>query len=257
MAAAWPPARGKGQLIFKLSTFQGASQFDENSQAQPYPNSGVASQQEANLYLEYGLTSTLTLVADLYADLPAYQDSFNHFETLSFGTEQLALRYRLSPANSPMVWAIQGLVKVPADPTNVSPVAGDRQVDLEARLLAGHTWPIAPYYPFVDLEGAYRYRFGYPPSQIRLDATVGAHLGGRWMAIVDGEGITSLPGGRLYVPPGSDQLRDPSFDLYKGEASIVYRLAPGWHLQAGAFDNLAGRNTGAGLGLFAASWWGW
>jgi hypothetical protein len=254
-AAAWPQPEGHGLEVLTFSWYQTGSIFTERWTRQPLSKDGRFFKHEVNNYIEYGLTDRITLVGNFfYNPTLHFSDQTSNVQSSGFGDQEFAVRYGLNSGSSPMVWSIQGLVKIPTYTLSRNPPPGLGQTDYEIRLLNGHGWDAYGKHLFWNVEGAYRYRTQFPADEFRLDATIGADPFPRWTILAQMFTIKGFRNGELIAIPGNPTL-NPNFDLIKGQLSVVYRVTTALRVQVGGSAPVAGRNTGAGAGVLLSIWW--
>lgn len=253
--SAWPQPEGHGLEVLTLSWYQTGSVFSEGWTRQALAKEGRFVKYEVNNYLEYGLIDRITLVGNFfYNPLLRFTDQTGDVESSGFGDQEVAVRYSLSSGSAPMVWAIQGLVKIPTYSLSREPPPGNGQTDYEFRVLNGHGWDVGGRHFFWNVEAAYRYRTQFPADEFRLDATIGVDLFPRWMFLAQVFTIIGLRNGERVSIAGNPSV-DPNFDLIKAQLSVVYRVMPALRVQVGGFAPVVGRNTGAGGGVLLSVWW--
>ena len=255
VASAWPQPEGHGLDVLTLSWYQTGSIFTERWTRQPLAKDGRFFKSEVNNYLEYGLTSRVTLVGNFfYNPTIHFVDQTLNVQSSGFGDQELAVRYHLNPKSPLTAWSVQGLVKLPTYTASRNPPPGNSQTDYEIRVLNGHGWDVSGRHFYWNIEGAYRYRTEFPADELRLDATLGADPFPGWTILAQLYTIKGLRNGELVAVPGNPSV-NPNFDLIKGQLSVLFRVTSAFRVQVGGFAPLAGRNTGAGEGMLLAIWW--
>lgn len=254
-ASPWAQPAGHGQVIFSVDYFQTSRQFDQFGYVSTFNSNGYFRQFQLNPYLEYGITSKTTLVLNTFIPFLAFRNDFGRVTSAGWGDTEIGVRHRLTSLDSPWVFSVQGTVLFPAYSGNRNPPPGNRNIDLETRLLLGHSYQFSRIKRTVywGIEMAYRYRNGPPGDEVRLDTTVGFDLLRRLTFMQQFYGIKGLRNGAA-----AGTITNPNaqsdFDLYKFQSSLVLRLNKRTRLQAGCLDNFAGRNTGRGLTAVTALW---
>ncbi len=239
-AAPWPQPEGHGFLI-NTFTFQQA----QNHAGIPNPafGNGTFREYAVGPYFEYGLTNSVTVGA---AADPQLRTLSTASATGGLGDIDLFIR--------PTIWrnddwavAVQGLVKVPTGYNpNANPALGNDQVDVEPRFLVGRSFSLGSWPAFADLEVAYRYRFGSPADEVRIDGAFGTHVHDDWMVLIQ---LYNIIGLQNQAPGGTN------FSLSTLEVSVVHDLSPTVSVQAGAFSQIASRNYNKGNGVLLSVWW--
>lgn len=254
-AAAWTQDAGHGQLILTASYFDTTHQFGAAGSVMPFGYDGQFRQIEINPYFEYGLTNSTTLIVNSFVPMLRFSNKYSTENSFGLGDIEVGVRHRLSPRRTPWIVSIQGSVQVPAYSAYRNPAPGNHQVDAEMRFLLGRGYQIMNERKnvFWDVETAFRYRNGGPADEVRMDGTAGINLTSRVMFDAQFFGIKGLRNGSSFVE-GSNPNVQADFDLYKAQASLVFRVAPRTRLQVGWNDAFAGRNTGTGQTALLALW---
>ena len=220
----------------------------------------------ANVYLEYGLTDRLTLVATLpfewlrsERDVVVMGGLVRQKEVLhTFGPGDVTLSGRRQLFGAPLAASIQAGVKLPLGyaerPSNDGPPLGTARVDGEAHFMVGKSLHPLPSYLTASL--GYRRRGGRLHDEVVYTAEVGYEIGPALIKVaLDGIQNTSRPpdiaGGTVVTPlPGGGGVLP---DLLVGDQhiaklspAIVYALKPGLALQAEFLHTIAGTNTLSG-----------
>lgn len=251
-AGAWVQPSGHGQLIHTSSLYWTGESFDAHGARQENPGFRKF---ETNPYFEYGLNEKWTLGTSvflhyLYQEEAAYGEAYSNYGA---GNSEAFARYQILQENG-FVLAAQPLVALPAHyRQKEAPTAGRPNWDGELALLAGYgfTWRGLDHY--VDAKAAYRHRLGVLQDQWRFSATLGLGLTSSLQLIPElnwtqrlreGEGAISVAGQNDY-------------DLLKAQLSLVWKVNERHALQLGGFRHMAGKDTGAGGGLFIALWTQW
>ncbi len=248
-AAAWPLPTGRGQVFLNFTSYRAGGVYDANGSRKSFPYGGSFRKMELNPYIEYGLSTRVTLVGSFFAPAMKFEDRFNRFASAGTGDAEAGARVLVYRGEATAL-SVQGMVKAPTYPRDRDPAPGNHQYDYEGRLLVGRSFQRRWFW---NLEGGYRFRSGFPADQVRADFTLGAAWGGRWMGLIQMFTINGLGGARGGTLEVNPNLR-PSFDLYKVQASLVCRLREGLRVQAGYSRDVYGRQVGAGHALLVSLW---
>ena len=253
MAGAWTYKPGQGQVIFTTYWYGATDGYGPNGTLTPFSNRGRFRQIEAEAYLELGLTKRLTLVMDVPVGNLQYRDQKSAYSNEGFGDATVAARLRLNHAVSP--WAISGqfTASVPGYKEPENPAPGNYQNDFEGRFLLGRGFDIHEHHVFFDGEAAYRYRDGAPADQLRGDVSTGVDAFRGVQIVGQMFSIKGLRNGSP-VGPNSNPNAQSDFDLYKAQGSLVIKVFRTSHLQFGAGQTFAGRNTGRGATFVIGLW---
>lgn len=239
-ASPWARDQGEAFLISQARYFTTSPQDEDIRRFERL---------ESDLYLEFGLTSAVTLGAKAVYGT-SWLTRNGAVETISGFSEvggfgQYELRRTAADA-----FSLRLSVIAPSDLG-----AGVRQglqsdgVDVETAALYGRNLSSGPVKTFLALNAGYRKRFGDAADQLRAQATLGAEPGERWLLLADIFVERSL---RNATDGGAD------FDIIKVQPSIVYRFGEGpkrrWAAQAGMTEEIAGRNLSLGRAAFVSLW---
>lgn len=239
--AAWTQQEGHG-LFIGATTFTAARQAFQGGQTVGIP---AFAKVESALYVEYGLTDGLTLLAQpslRYTHVGGdFADDFQ-----GFGYADLGARQRLWQGGG-SVLSMQGVVRVPGatDGRRVAQI-GNTDAEIDLRLLFGHGFTLGTMGAFVNAEAAYRIRFDDPPSEFRLDLTAGLRPIPRWLVLAQSFTVVSNGAGRGPFP---------AYWYTKAQLAAVYEIGDGWSVQAGAVMTYAGDNALREIGGLVGLWW--
>lgn len=247
--AAWLQTKGEGLIISSVSTYHSDARFERSGLRSP---GREYNKQELSVYGVYGLTGRLTVGAQpTFFQVRTENGTSPGHETMH-GLSQIDLfaRTRIAAAD---YWILSGqaLIKLPGPrAVDREPLLENASRDAEARLLFGRSgrlvWHILNLEFFSSIEAGYRIRDGGAADQWRGDAAFGVRPLQNYQIIVQSFNIVSSR-----RPDDSDPT---AYDLFKAQISVVRDLPHGMALQAGASSEYAGRNIGAGDGLFIAVW---
>lgn len=151
------------------------------------------------------------------------------------GYTDMGARLRLLEGDNWVVSA-QMVARAPGVGDAQSPAAtGYRDWEADVRLLAGGSFKLFGRPAFLDLEFAQRQRFGDPPDEFRLDATLGVEVAPGWLLMAQSFNVISEGCG---AAPDFDR----SYAYYK--AQIAGLVAVDAHLSVGlaGFTTLIARN---------------
>jgi hypothetical protein len=249
LAGAWTQEAGSGQVINSFTFYALDQQFDSNRDLE---DRGRFTKLEYSPYIEYGVTDRLTLGAQPFFQALSDEDGPGERDNAGLADVELFARQRLWKGDN-AVLSVQGLVSVPGgyDPDADLPLGRD-QVDVEGRVLWGAGYDVDGIGVFYDLSAAYRKRFDDPGDEVSLDVTLGVKPWSGWQVLIQSFNTIGVDNadGTMSEVRGSDL----EFDRYKLQVSVVRDITDSVALQAGAFSEFAGRNTGQGNAGFVALW---
>lgn len=244
MAAAWTQEEGK-TLLITTAGYYGAEKLWTNNgtkASQPRYQKG-----EFSPYLEYGYYDWLTLGGTMYFQ----HTTQSGFSNTSMGDTELFARMRLWQKDG-FVVSIAPQLKLPTPfSTSDQPVIGSEHPDAGMQLSGGYGFDAFGQHHYIALDAAYRYRFGMPKDQLRLDATLGIGVAPKW---------TLMP--QLFVTRRVDEPTVATFTQSSGDdynvttlqISTIYDVTSDLALQVGGYKNLDGKNVGSGSGGLIAVW---
>lgn len=242
VAGPWPVPEGEVFAVNTL-TFHRADNGDDGRGLST--GDGTLTRWEYSPYIEYGLTDTITLGANPRFQHVVQETGQGDNTTTGFGDLDLFAR-TVAWRDDYSILAFQGLVKVPTGyDKDANPALGNGQVDLDPRVLFGHGFSLGSWPSFAEVQLGYRYRFGDPSDEVRVDTTIGTNPTDDIMVMLQTFNIVGISN---ETNNGSD------FDLYKVQFSGVYDVTPNVALQLGGYSEVAGRNINLGEALFTAVW---
>jgi hypothetical protein len=241
LAGAWPLGEGEALVIGGGSFSDSAMAFDAKGKLLP-----VSSYRKFNLglYIEYGATERVTLVAKPVlanvrsAGPPA--GAYHGLEALEAGARVLFGKV------GDAVFSAQATVKIPGSSDVLNPaLVGSTAVEAEGRLLAGYSFQIFDRAAFVEAQAGWRAGTGGNPGEARLDLTIGARPFERVLVLLQSFNLATT---------GAGTWSYPNQRMSKLQPSVVFDIAAGWSVQAGAFTTIYALNARREQGLVAAVW---
>lgn len=246
-AGAWVQAPDALDVTTTLSDLNTSAVYDQNGHRTRYPNQGVSAQDQINTYVEYGLTPTVTLLGNFFADNVIYKDSFSSSHDTGFTNQELGARYLLSAPDTPWVRSMQAVIVVPTYGTN-RPNLGSGHIDGQLSYAIGHELLLFDRKGYVSMDGGIRLRSGGPADELRANLDIGMQLNSHWALQTGVYAIKSLNNGASNV--AGQFINANNYDLYKLQLSLAYSITPTISVEGGWIDNFAGRNTTAGSSVF-------
>jgi protein XagA len=238
---AWNPERKAIHLITATHMTFASSVFDNDGNMKPAPS---FRRLEATLYMEYGITDQWAAIGQLgYEQADVRWPVASSYQGL--GYTELGLRRQVWKGRKAVVSA-QSSVRVAGASDAGNPVeAGHTETEWDIRALAGYGFTLRRWTGFIDIQGGYRFRFGNPADEARLDASMGVHIHRRLMVMAQSFNTLSVQDARNgYLP-----LRE-----HKLQVSTVWTVFPRTFLQVGTRNTFAGRNTWAEQTWFGGVW---
>lgn len=251
-AGAWLQEEGKGLLSLNYFYYGTDTAFDLNGDKTAVPS---FNKHELNPYVEYGLLDNLTIGASPFLQVVSQDVAGGGSEhNVGLAETEIFARVKLYEEAD---WALslQPLFKLPSfyrDDDEVK--AGREESDAELMLLAGYSFPLFGQQHYVTGGAGYRTRFGALDDQYR------AHIEAGFRFLND---FTLMPEFRWVER--SESNGDPflsvsgqnNYDLSKIQLSALYDLNERYSVQAGLFQHVDGRNTGADGGGLLSLWMRW
>ncbi|WP_161963012.1 MULTISPECIES: hypothetical protein [Xanthomonas] len=284
IAGAWTQPQGDTLVIVKALHSDGRGWFDDSHRrttfgdGQQFDGNGRSRQDQLNVYVEHGVTDTLSVIGNFYFTDVGFSnhDAVNGRQqttTTGFADQEIGLRYAL-PSAPDDVWrsSVQALVSIPAygrsktfhpnnPDANSDPALGLGDYGLELRYSRGRGYTLGGRNGYVDLGGAVRLRGSAASDEVRVDASTGLSLTPSWLLLGELNVIQGLGNGRSnFDVPGSAGgvgfvATGTNYDLTKLQLSTLYTAPGGSQWQLGYQQPVMGRNTGAAGGPFVAAWW--
>lgn len=252
-AAAWTSPKGHGQVILTTSYFTTSRSFNGSGKLIPFDYNGQFRKIEFNPYIEYGVTNRTSLLFNAFIPLLRFKNNFGSFESAGTGDFEVGFRHRLTPLSSRNVVSVQTLFLFPTYSANRNPIPGNHQYDIEPRLLVGRSYSLEKRSVFWDVEAGWRYRTGAPADQVRMDGSLGVDLFPRVALLGQVFAIKGLQNGSPISATTNPNVQS-DFDLYKAQASAIFRVSRSVRFQVAYFRAVAGRGTGAGQGVLFSMW---
>jgi protein XagA len=243
-AGAWTLPQGTGQLI---ATLYGWTGYGSAWGGNPPANQ---SRFDAQAYVQYGLTDTLTVYGETafehYAIGEPTPDTYNGLDYSGLG-----LRKKLWSTGE-WVFSAEATLFIPGAHDQKAPAQeGNTGWAGEARLNAGRNFKLdfIPYLDsvpgFLDAEVAYRQRTQGPPDEWHGDFTIGFKFTPKIMLMLQDFTTVSM------------STNNPTFPAWRqsvAEASVVYALNDKWSLQVGVFSTVWTVKTNSERGGVLAVW---
>lgn len=241
-AGAWVMPQGHGQIAVTGTMSRADRQFDSGGSQQPTPR---YSKTELQALMEYGVTDWLTIMA-----IPSLQHVDiappTGAQRTGFGNSEFGARARIVEGRD-WILSAQGTVRVPGTLDTGNPAAvGYTGIDVDLRVLYGMGFSLGGWPAFVDVQFAQRFRTGGPPSEARVDLTLGVRAARQWLLLAQQFNVIS---------EGSGSAPFAQNNYHKLQFSVVYDLTPQWALQGGVFTTFAGSNALQENGVLLGAWY--
>ncbi len=252
-AGAWPQRKGDGLAIFTYSFDSADRRFDDDGD----PSFDVSfTKQELSAYLEYGLTSRVTLVGrPVVQSVRSKGPSLDELvipptdEATGLGGTEAGARLLLGRPFGGVV-SFQGLALIPGDGENaVDEPLGEGGFGGELRLLAGTSWGWRGRGGFADAQVAGRARGDVAGIEGRIDVTLGLRPSPNWMWLGQSFTLVGEESAETTVGAGPQDVTS-----HKVRLSGVRRLNRSWAVQGGVTATVAGRNIIEERGAMVALW---
>ncbi|MEO1242754.1 MAG: hypothetical protein AAFX54_12670 [Pseudomonadota bacterium] len=200
---------------------------------------------ESNTYAEFGVTDDVMIGAKAvygttWLTRGADTETATGFsEVEGFGQYQFLRSGR--DAGS-----IRIAAAVPANfSSGVRPALQADGVDIDISALYGRNIYDNDFKVFSSIEGGFRKRTGNAADHIRLQSTIGVEPDAQWLFLLETFATVSLR---------NEELDGADFDVVRIQPSILWRFSNRWGLQAGAAEEIAGRNIALGRTFFIGLW---
>ncbi len=247
-AGAWTQQTGKWLTISNFSYYSTNKYFDNSGKQKP-----LASYKkfEINPYIEYGLRDDVTVGANLFFQQASQYNGVigTDNNNIGIGDSEFFTRFRLWQKDG-AVFSIEPMVKLPSlESSSEQPQIGSRNFDTGLTFSAGYGFKKWDLDHFINLDAGYRHRFGMPSDQLKINATAGLSVSKNTMLLTQVFNTARLASHNNAI---FTQSSGDDYDLTKLQISAIYKIDDKLSLQAGAFSNIAGKNSGGGDGMIFA-----
>ncbi|MEF3169009.1 MAG: hypothetical protein K6360_06710 [Deltaproteobacteria bacterium] len=193
-AGAWTMEKGKMYNRFAFNYYTTDRVYDNDGDSKKMPLGADFRDINLNWYEEYGVTDKVTILSSVYYKWLESEDDFVKKTSNGPGDLDIGVRYKLY--DGPVVASIQGIYKYGKLYGKEAPEIGNRQDDLEFRLLVGKSlWPFPGY---VNLEAGYRFRNHEPADEIRYLVEAGANFSPKLYGRMKLDGILGMKNGSYH-----------------------------------------------------------
>ena len=241
-AAAWTLPEGTGNVFLGATATSNDRYFDGHGDSYA---GRTYRKIEFQSRVEYGITNSWTA----FGGPSVLRTSFGGSAGGSYfglGYTDLGMRKRLY-ADGVNVLSVEATVRLPGASNGADPAeVGYTGLEYDLRALYGRGFRLGKWPAFLDAETAWRIRNGAPPSEYRIDLTVGARPAARWLLMLQSFNVISNGRGRgVFNSP---------YRYHKLQPSVVWEFAPTWSWQLGAVETVAGRNSWREQGVVTYLW---
>ena len=248
-AAGWTQAEGDIQTITTARYYTTNEFFNNDGDRRNQPR---YTKYEINPYIEYGLTDSLTLGFNAFADYvtqnpPALARDSN----IMLSDVEVFGRFRIAQG-ADWVFSLQPLIKFPSlYEYDNAPRSGSEFWDAEISAQAGKNFTWWNRTHFTTFTAGYRHRFETPKDQFKLEWTTGLRLDDRWQITpqISYTGRVDSVSNPTFTQSGQDD-----YNLLKLQLGALYALSETVSVEAGGFLHSQGENTGSGGGVMLAIW---
>jgi len=246
-SSGFPMRKGKTLLAPYLSYFTANGYRDLSGNKFSYGNNGKYTSVTAQLYLEYGLTNRLDLVAKLPLSAARYQDDFQNNNNTSLTDLELGLKYNFVQFNQDRFYfSGQALANIPMYSNSKMPFAGYGQFGTELKLMLSGSPSDKSYF---NIESGYRQYFGNKAGdvgQITYLATSGFYLGKNNQLTGEFSGVSSFKSAQFNP---TNLAYNTQFTFVKASLGVGQRVVKDSWVFAGLFHDVFNRNSGIGEGV--------
>jgi len=265
-AGAWTQKKGQGLFILGSSYYRAEDFVNNFGKRQSQPR---YQKFEINPYVEYGLTDSVTLGANLSLQYTRQNSSstftqqITPFTTLTttingaynnagIGDSEFFVRKRLYQKDG-FVLSAEPMVKLPSPYSYMRlPDIGSTHPDAGLTLAGGYGFSAYGQNHFINVDTGYRHRLGNPKDQIRASVTVGIGLDPDWM-VMPQLFVTQRTSSPSQVV-GFSQSPVNDYNNSKAQLSLIYTMWDNTSVQVGGFYDLSSRNSSTGEGVLVALW---
>ncbi|MEN6543625.1 hypothetical protein [Parvibaculum sp.] len=232
-AGAWPMAEGDLLVIMPLSATRANDAYGATGKVVPHSDYRKV---ELAPYLEYGLTSNITLLSSLALTRDTTDYFGYEFTQQSISRLELGARVDLGEWRETR-FALQGLAVRHGATSGDDPFSSRRgDIDGEIGLFMGRNFTLLGMKGFTDTYGGYRYRPGGRPGEAKLNVTVGTRPLVSTMLLMKAESSTSI--GKVQAEDTVQRVAASKLGL-----SIMQQFTDSISLELGGMRTIAGQNS--------------
>jgi hypothetical protein len=240
-AGAWTPLKNSLHVISTTEMTFASFLFDDEGNKVAAPR---LRRLESALHVDYGVTDWLSISGKTTFEKTDISAPVVSSYT-GVGYTELGARARFWQGTQGVA-SIQSSVRLPGASDALNPAeAGHTQSEWDLRALSGYHFSLRGWQGFAEAQAAYRFRFGDPADEVRLDLTLGVRPYRKVMFMA--QSFNTLSVGEALN--GYTQLQE-----YKMQVSSVWDVSPCMSLQMGARTTLAGRNIWQEQTYFGGVW---
>jgi hypothetical protein len=244
-AGAWTLPQGKHYVRIAYNYYRTDTRFNDDGDRADFEKQGDFEDNDASLYLEYGLCPRFTLIGNFVYKYLTYEDDGIDAKTYGIGDMEVAGRYLLlAPKGGAL--SLQALVKIPeAYDENDDVPLGNGQYDVEVRLLYGHSlYPALPGY--VNVEIGYRFRFEEPADEFRYLVEIGGDFTKKLYGRLKLDGILDAGNASDEMDAFGNPTATEAYDLGRLDICLGYKITRRYAVEFACTPALYGKNTAAG-----------
>ena len=239
LAGAWLQPSGQGQFITQASYYSSDKFYDRDGKLVSQPR---FNKYEIQPYLEYGVTSKLTVGATGYAQHVSQSGITN----IGLADPEIFARTMLWKNNNSLL-SIQPLLKFKSYfAEDRTPRGGSGSTDAELSLLYGRNLHVLSDHDYLDMRAGYRYRANRLNDQLRGDVALGVETLPNLYVI---PAIRSIVATKISNGGGFSENGDQDYDLLKFELGVNYRFNDKQAAGVTIFNHVDGTQTGNGTGV--------
>lgn len=253
LASAWPQEENKWFVANNFLYYQTDTFVDKNGIDSKV---GEFQKYEFNPYIEYGLSRSSTIGANIFLDYLTQPTGgiIGNPEQNNYGLGDTEIFFRQKIYETgAATFSVQPLLKFNGDTTSSSfPEIGSKGVDMELRWLGGYKFGEHKS-NYANAEIAYRTRLDDDLSdQVRVDAKAGFLLAPS--LTVEAASFNTFATSFKATSASGSITQSADYDLSKFQLSAIYKYQDDVNFQLGGFTDLHSRNTGDGSGGIVSIW---
>ena len=196
-----------------------------------------------DMLFEYGALDWLTFLGR-FETVGVYTQGPPRALYRGLGMSEVGARVELGRAlEGDLVFAAQGIVRLPGARTTNPAAAGLTQAETDGRLMMGGSFEVMEAPGFWSAEAGLRKRGAPQPDEWRMELAAGLFLLDRLQVV--GQGSSTITPRNPFAPPNQS---------HKAQISLVLNPGRPWSLQLGTFRTFAGVNVRQENGFLVAFW---
>ncbi len=240
LGGAFAQRQGMLLVIQETSVSTALQAFDQRGRVIP---ARLYRKYTLDTLFEYGALDWLTFLGR-FETVGVHMQGLPRARYRGLGMSEVGARVELGRAlEGDLVFAAQGIVRLPGARTDNPAAAGMTQAETDGRLMMGGSFELMEAPGFWSAEAGLRKRGAPLPDEWRMELSAGLSVFDRLQVV--GQGSSIFAHRTPFTPPSQS---------HKAQISLVLNPGRPWSLQVGTFRTVAGVNARHENGFLVAYW---